>query len=633
MRRELWLNRVLPGAVWLAAFGLYALTAAPSIVTFFDDTLEFQLVAPTFGIAHPTGYPLYVILGGLWTRLLPVGNWAARMNLFSAFWAAGAVLFLFLLTRRLVQHADGAPNQWAGLAAVAAFALGPVWTAQATVAEVYALHIFFVGAILNTAIGINQDVGTPRFNRRMTGLMLLCGLGLAHHRTTALLAPGLALYLLWSVPGLWRPRPVWFVWLGALLGPLLLYAWIPLRASMGVRDLNGSYVPTWAGFWDHVLARQYGAFFADNPLAVSRTASDWLALIVTQFGVVALVLALLGLPWLVDRRRRPVKAWIFVLVVLMTNLLFALNYRVGDVEVFLLPVLYCAAIFVGGGVGLVDRLVGSRTVAAAGQLALVLLLASGVPGRGLLTDRHAEWAAHNAAVAMAKVDFPPQSRVVGLEGEMTALKYMQQAEGLGRAATPIVENDPSQRAALVDEVMAQGLPLFLTREVAGIENRYSFTGEGPLVRVWPRGAATTAAPSVPLDLPVEDAALAVTGYDLMRLDQPGAPALRLVLHWLPTDTVAQDYKVSLRVTDAAGAPVPGADGTPLIVDAFPLRQVARTSQWAPGAPVTDVYDLVLSGVDATTATTLTVIVYDAATVAEHARVDIDLRPFLDGGTP
>ena len=146
-------------------------------------------------------------------------------------------------------------------------------------------------------------------------------------------------------------------------------------------------------------------------------------------------------------------------------------------------------------------------------------------------------------------------------------------------------------------------------------------------------ATTTPAPGVSLDLPVEDAALTLTGYDLMRLEQPGAPALRLVLHWLPTDTVTQDYKVSLRVTDAAGAPVPGADGTPLIVDAFPLRQVARTSQWAPGAPVTDVYDLVLSGVDATTATTLTVIVYDAATVAEHARVDIDLRPFLDGGTP
>jgi hypothetical protein len=626
VRRDLLLERLLPGAVWLAAFGTYALTTGPSIVALFDDTLEFQLVGPTFGIAHPTGYPLYVILSGLWSQLLPVGNWAWRMNLFSALCAATAVLLLFLLTRRLVQHADGRKNNWAGLAAVAAFGLGPVWTGQATVAEVYALHLLFVGAILNTAIGINRDIGTPRFNRRMTWLLLLCGLGLTHHRTTVLLAPGLLLYLLWSVPGLWRPRAIWLLWLGALLGPLLLYAWIPLRASMGVQDLNGSYVPTWAGFWDHVLARQYGTFFADNELAVSRTVRDWLDLAVAQFGVVALMLAVLGLAWLVDRQRRPVKAWIFVLVVLLTNLLFALNYRVGDVEVFLLPVFYCAAVFVGGGVGLVDRMVASRTLAAALQAGLILLVLTGLLGRGALTDRHREWAVHNYAVALAKVDFPAESRVIGLEGEMTGLKYMQRAEGLGRAAVPVVENDPTQRAALVDTYVAQGLPVYLTREVAGIETRYSFTGDGPLVRVWPRGESVIQAPTVPLNLPVGDEPLMLTGYDLTRLEQPGEGALRLTLHWLPTGTVTRDYKVSLRVSDGNGAPVVAADGTPLIVDAFPLRQLARTSQWAPDAPLTDVYYLPLPTAVQKDAATLTGIVYDAESVTETARWDVELQP-------
>ena len=125
---------------------------------------------------------------------------------------------------------------------------------------------------------------------------------------------------------------------------------------MGVSDLNGSYVNTISGFLDHVLARRYAAFFADNALAVSRTMSDWLALFVQEMGLVALLLAVLGFPWLFDRQRRPVKAWIFVLIVLLTNLLFALNYRVGDVEVFLLPVFLCLAIFTGGGVGLFARL-------------------------------------------------------------------------------------------------------------------------------------------------------------------------------------------------------------------------------------------------------------------------------------
>ena len=98
---------------------LYTLTAGPSIVELFDDTLEFQLVVPTFGIAHPTGYPLYVITGGLFTRLLPMGNWAWRVNLFSALCAATAVVLLFLLARRLCTWPDGtdtavlaAPEQW-----------------------------------------------------------------------------------------------------------------------------------------------------------------------------------------------------------------------------------------------------------------------------------------------------------------------------------------------------------------------------------------------------------------------------------------------------------------------------------------------------------------------------------------
>jgi hypothetical protein len=70
-------NRVdaaLPWLVWIAFLLLYSSTAAPSIVALFDDTLEFQLVLPTFGIAHPTGYPLYTLLGGIWSWLLPFGQ-------------------------------------------------------------------------------------------------------------------------------------------------------------------------------------------------------------------------------------------------------------------------------------------------------------------------------------------------------------------------------------------------------------------------------------------------------------------------------------------------------------------------------------------------------------------------------
>jgi hypothetical protein len=164
--------------VGIMAFALYAYTAAPGIVTFFDDTLEFQTVAPTFGIAHPTGYPLYTILGGLWTRLLPFGTWAGRLNLFSALCAAIAVALVAVVAARLTPDRKGAPNIAAGIAAAIIYALGPVWWSQATVAEVYALHGLFVAAILTTTIGINKTLAggfTREFDRRMTLLLLLFG--------------------------------------------------------------------------------------------------------------------------------------------------------------------------------------------------------------------------------------------------------------------------------------------------------------------------------------------------------------------------------------------------------------------------------------------------------------------------
>ena len=193
-----------------------------------------------------------------------------------------------------------------------------------------------------------------RFVARMALLALLFGLGLAHHRTIVLAVPGVAIYLLWSVPGLWRPRAAWLLWLAALLLPLLLYMYLPLRATAGAVDLHGAYTNTWNGFWDHVLARGYTSFFSGSALAVERTPQQWFALIVAQVGWVGLLLALVGCAWLLDRRVR--KGWVLVLLVLAANFVFTLFYRVGDQEVFLIPFFLCLALLAGGGVAKVAEI-------------------------------------------------------------------------------------------------------------------------------------------------------------------------------------------------------------------------------------------------------------------------------------
>jgi len=621
-------HRLLALAIGLAFFALYAATAAPSIVELYDDSLEFQLVGPTFGIAHPTGYPLYVILGGLWSRVLfPVGNWAWRMNLFSALAAATTVALLFLLTQRLVQqiaHAKmpSSPTLWPGLAATLAFGLSPVWWSQATIAEVYALHNFFVAALLlialNLSISQSLDLSvTPSPRHPVTLLCLLFGLALTHHRTTVLLLPGVAI-LLWGQWAIWRPSRHWLGWGLALLAPLLLYLWLPLRAGMGVQDLHGSYVNSWWGFWDHVLARGYTGFFTQNDLAAPRTPGDWWHLWQTQAGLAGLAVGLWGIGWAVWQGR-PVRPWLGVLVSLMTNLLFAVNYQVGDQEVFLLPAWLCFGLFIGVGVhGLMDLLRTWPRMAQTVAIGSSLLLLLGVGGRGPFVNRSQDWAVHDEAVALAKVDFPPNSRVIALEGQATALAYMQAAEGLGRNAVPVVADRPENRQAAVAAAMAQGHPTYLTQEVEGIAEAYSFSGAGPLVRVWPRGEAQTGAPSHQHSHAFADGTLQLTGYDLVWLAEAGGPALRVAFYWRPTTPLPQVYKLSLRLIQ---------EGEIIAQeDRYPLRLVALTPSWLPGETIRDVH--YLRGLPAflPQTTQLRVILYTADSGAEAGTVDLPTFP-------
>lgn len=83
-------DALIAGALALATLCLYLATLLPDVGA--GDIAEFQRAAPTLGLPHPTGYPLYMILGWLWSHLPLGGTMAWRMNLLSAVFARGAGL-------------------------------------------------------------------------------------------------------------------------------------------------------------------------------------------------------------------------------------------------------------------------------------------------------------------------------------------------------------------------------------------------------------------------------------------------------------------------------------------------------------------------------------------------------------
>jgi hypothetical protein len=617
-----------PLAVGIVYTIVYARATAPGITELFDDTLEFQLVLPTFGIAHPTGYPLYTLLGALWSRVLfPVGEWAWRANLLSALCAGIAVGLACAVAYRLIRPAFADArmgDEWAGggaLLAAVIFALGPTWWSMATVAEVYALHNFFVALILWLALRAG-DAAPERQPRALALLFLAVGLALAHHRMTLLLLPALAVYLLWAVPALRRPSRLWLIGAAAAFLPLLLYLLIPLRAAMGVQDLNGAYRNTWQGFWDHVLARQYAAFFGETALAVARTPRDWLALAVHEIGWVGVAGSVAGLALgLLLRGSRP--GWALVAVALLANLLFAWSYRVGDVEVFLLPAWLLLTVAAGNGIAQLGRLEArSWGLAYVPLLLILLLLFQRLDGRGPVANRSADWHTHNYAVALAQAEFPPGSQVLGLEGEMTALRYMQRAHGYAPGVTTIVADDEAARRALLDAAVAAGAPVYLTRELPGSEAVYDFAGDAALVRVFQRGQARVVIPddAPRLDLPVVPGALRLAAYGWRPTPGTGSRQDELTLYWQTSAPLTQTLKVSLRPHLADGTPLVDAAGAPVQQDLYPLRLVAPTPAWPAGATMRDVYLLPQS--PAQPFARLDLVVYDANTLAEAARITI-----------
>src|SRR5882762_9922663 len=135
-KRAAWLQA---GAVALALFALYAATA-PHTVALEDDGL-FILSSYFLGIEHPPGYPLFTLIGHLFTYL-PFGAVAYRVHLASALFGALTGGAAWLCARALI--GGRLP------AYLAAFALGvsPVFWSQAIIAEVYTLNTFFFLALV-----------------------------------------------------------------------------------------------------------------------------------------------------------------------------------------------------------------------------------------------------------------------------------------------------------------------------------------------------------------------------------------------------------------------------------------------------------------------------------------------------
>jgi hypothetical protein len=312
-------------AVTSAAVALivYWLTLLPGVS--FGDWAEMQSIPFRLGIAHPTGYPLYILLGKLWS-LLPVGSVAYRADLLSAVYAASAIGVTVLILGRLRVRAAVA-----GPVALVLGAIATTWEAGTT-ARVDALHLLLVAAILHRALVWGQE----RRARDLYLLALLIGLSFANHMLTATVAPFVGVYALWVGRHELRRRSRQLLVAALSFGlGLLPYLYIPLRASLGPAWAYGR-LTTLPGLVNLVR----GSVFAGDMTFLSPAGlgnyfthvGPLTSLITARWNPILLVLAVIG--WLVLVRTRPAFG-LLASVLLLVNTYVYVNY-VGHLEHYLL---------------------------------------------------------------------------------------------------------------------------------------------------------------------------------------------------------------------------------------------------------------------------------------------------------
>jgi 4-amino-4-deoxy-L-arabinose transferase-like glycosyltransferase len=466
--------------------GVYLLTLAPTVTSL--DAPELTTAAYTLGIAHAPGYPLYTLLGWLFSHAFPVGDVAFRLNLLSAVFGAGTTVLVYLVARRLTGQT--LPS----LAAALMLAFSYWFWLNSLVAEVYGLDTLLLAAMLLLLLEW-RDRQQPA---ALFAFALLFGLSLANRTTSLLFLPAFALYL-WLSPRtrsgrVWLAAPI-FVALG-----LLPYLYIPLDYRTGpdyvwstFLQWPGSSVPDLAtpgGFWHLVSAADFRPFvFGFGPAESMENLVRYGGWLAGSFMGVGVVLGLVGIWQQLQTHRREL---LLLLGIFLPTVIFYTNYNVADREFMVTSSYLVWALWIAVGWTEVSNAVVSlfqdlRVRSMAPALILVLPLAALLVNYPLVDLSGEREFRETGEELLAQAE--PNPWIMSWWIDMAPLIYLQKVERL-RPDAQLVFNVPGDEefALTVAQMTVGNHPLYVHRNVELLRERYDLVpvGEGGWFRVVPK---------------------------------------------------------------------------------------------------------------------------------------------------
>lgn len=252
------------------SFILYLITLAPTVT--FEDSGELTTAAYLVGIPHEPGYPLFTMLGRLFSYL-PFGNVAYRVNLMSAFFSALGAMFITWSTILFIETVfyekiragksashiqrmfDGPIYACALSAGLFAAGSNKNWE-QSIITEVYGLNTFFVALTLTMTLLWSRQT---EMNARIKYFYATCfvmGLALTNHPTYVLMIPILFIFVLLSDRRFILNLSRFAKGAGFMAAGLLPYVYLPL-ASARDPQMDWGNPETLTNFLRVIMRHQY----------------------------------------------------------------------------------------------------------------------------------------------------------------------------------------------------------------------------------------------------------------------------------------------------------------------------------------------------------------------------------------
>lgn len=390
------LEYLLAVSISIFALVIYVVTLCPTVS--FIDSGELATDVYTLGIAHPTGYPFFTLVGYLFSHL-PLGlRVIYQVNLMAAIFCSAGLFFFFrflvfflnvvtqkhpknIFSKNLPLTEQSVLQIFVPAAAgTLILAFSETYWSQALAVEVYSVHVFFLSLLLllftkalsTELFGKEEEGGSGKGMSSWLLFAVVLGLSFANHMTTILLAPAflVAFFYVFKIQRGWKQ-------ILRLVIPFLVgfsaYIYLPVRAAMKPAMNWGNPVDFERFMW-HFSGKVYRVWIFSSFESAGKQFQYFIDSLPGEFAYVPVVLALIGV-WSLYKNNKP--ALMFTLLLFLGCIGYSINYDIHDIDSYFLLAYVTIAVWCALGVREITQMVKSIQkvkIVAGGTIALCVFM-------------------------------------------------------------------------------------------------------------------------------------------------------------------------------------------------------------------------------------------------------------------